>query len=110
MDSERNLAFRTKPAPARRPDGGGAEVAQAARKKLGADPVAEWPRFGLNWREIRRITKRTQSGAERVGRRFCRRIFMDWLCHRLAKLEQERVSSGDSDSSRTGDPSAARVD
>ena len=49
-------------------------------------------RFGGKWPESGRITKRTQSRAKRVGRRVCRRKFMDWLCCRLAKLEQERAS------------------
>ncbi len=38
-------------------------------------------------REIRQITKRTQSCAKRAGRRFCRRNSSDWLSRRPAKLE-----------------------
>jgi len=60
-------------------------LVQEARKKLGSDPIADG-------REIRRITKRTQSCAKRAGKRVCRRNFMDWLYQPPAKLEQERVS------------------
>ena len=49
-------------------------------------------RIDWRWREILRITKRTQSCAKRAGSRFCRRNFMDWLYRRSAKLEQERAS------------------
>ena len=68
-----------------------------------------WSRIGWRWREIQRITKRTQSCARQAKRRVCRRISMDWFYPRPAKLEQERVSSGDSESSRNGDHSAGGV-
>ena len=57
-----------------------------------ANAVADWPRIGWRWQEIRRITKRTQSCAKRAGRRVCRRKFMNWLYRRPAKLVQKRVS------------------
>ena len=63
-------------------------------------------RIGCRWREILRITKRTQSCAKRGPAPISRRIFMDWLYPRPAKLEQEQASAGDSESSRSGDHSA----
>ena len=76
-------------------------------KNLGLIRSRNGREFVAEWQEIRRITKGTQSCAERAGRRVCRRIFVEWLCRRPAKLEQERVSSGDSESPRNGEPSAA---
>ena len=74
-----------------------------------AEPVAEWPRFGWRWREFRRITKRTQSCAKRDAAPISRRFFLDWLYRRRAKLEQERVSAGDGEWSRSGHHSAGGV-